>query len=76
MGHAQARQRALEAVGAFENDDVVGLGERRAVDRNGATYVPVPNPQARLRGIVPGVGVEVFIHAGSGAFIIIPPEGE
>ncbi|WP_255198022.1 hypothetical protein [Halorarius litoreus] len=74
MSQAEARQRALDAVGAFEDDDVVGLGERKAIDRNGATYVPVPNPQARNRGVVPGVSVEVYIHAPTGAFIVLPAE--
>lgn len=76
MSQAEARQRALDAVGAFEDDDVVGLGERKAIDRNGATYVPTPNPQARNRGVVPGVSVEVYIHAPTGAFIMLPTEEE
>lgn len=76
MGQSKARQQALDAVGAFEDDGVVELGDRKAINKSGATYVPMPNPQARQRGIVPGVFVTVFIHASTGAFIVIPPAEE
>lgn len=77
MSHAQARQRALEAVGAFEEDDVVCIGENKKVQANGtASYVPWPQPHARRNGVHAGEGVDVYVHGTTGVLLVVPMKEE
>lgn len=73
MSRSQALHRAHEAIGAFESQSVVALGEKRAIDKNGATYVPYSQPHARNNGVVPTAAVTCFLHPSTGALIIVPP---
>jgi hypothetical protein len=75
MSQAQARQRALEAVGAFDDDsdEVVGPGERNAIpSRDGGVYYPFPQPVARNRGVTPGTPAEVYFHPASNVLLVVP----
>jgi hypothetical protein len=77
MAQAQARQRALEAVGALEDDsdELVGLGEKNAIPSgNGAVYYPFPQPMARNRGVTPGTTSRVYLHPASNVLLIAPLE--
>lgn len=76
MSHAQARQRALEAVGAFEGDDVVCIGEGKKVqDYNGAAYLPWPQPHARRNGVSKGADVDLYVHGSTGVLVVVPQNG-
>lgn len=75
MAQAKARQCALEAVGALEDDsdELVGLGEKNAIPSgNGAVYFPFPQPQARNRGVVPGTSADIYLHPSSNVLLVVP----
>jgi hypothetical protein len=82
MSQAMAKQRALEAVGALEedSDELVGIGERHAVRQGqGSVYYPYPQPFARNRGIRGGVegerkgtSADIFLHPSTSILIIVP----
>jgi hypothetical protein len=75
MTQAQARQRALEAVGALEDDsdELVGLGEKNAIpSRNGTVYSPFPQPMARNRGVTPRTPAEAYFNPAGNALVKVP----
>lgn len=75
MAQAQARQRALEAVGALEDDsdELVGLGKKNAIPSgNGAVYYPFPQPQARNREVMPSTPAEIYLHPASNVLLVVP----
>lgn len=56
---------------AIEDDDLVPLGEKKAQESEGAIYVPFPQPHARNQGLEQSSQVKVYLHAPSGALVVI-----
>lgn len=79
MSRATARERALKAAGALdeESDGLVGLGEKRAIPSGDcAVYYPWPQPHARNRGVEPGTRAKIYLHPAMNVLLVVPNEGE
>lgn len=77
MSQSAARQRALEAVGAFEEDNVVCIGESKKVSGNGtAVYIPWPQPNARRNGVHPKSEVDTYVHGPTGVLLVVPKRAD
>jgi len=75
---AESRNPAERVADALDDDDLVPLGERKAQE-NGegdAIYLPYPQPHARNQGLEQSAAVEVFLHASTGAVVLIPKDDE
>jgi hypothetical protein len=75
MSQAKARQRALEAVGALDDDsdELVNLGDKKAIPSGEtAVYYPFPQPFARNRGVVPGTEADIFLHPAMNVLLVVP----
>lgn len=57
---------------AMDEDELVPIGERKAVNWGGSIYVPFPQPHARQQVLEQSSEVEAFLHPQTGALIIHP----
>lgn len=70
-----ARHRALDAIGALDDDsdELVGLGARLGISSGeSAVYFLYPQPHARHRDVSPGREAEIFLHPQTSVLLVVP----